>query len=175
MSGEIERIPFQEGKPPPGPGYALIQVADTNGLDDGMWWVRAKNPQGDPVQQKALEPLLPVLRWVWKHVREYISWCRSFEDWELEFARDANPGRKAALWARHTYAYLDFVHKNQNVNKAAVFGAVVSLMDGRADQIDPPSVAQKLKRLAANPPTDLENPENYTKDGRLKTKEKHLR
>ena len=175
MSDEINKIPYREGEPPPGPGYILVQSADTSGYDEGMWWVPPTGTKSGAARHAELDPLLPKLRWIWHHLSQHISWCRSFEEWELSFTRDKNPGPEVARWARHAYAYLDFVHKNPGVDKAALFGDVMSLMNGREDQIDPPLVAKKLKNLVANPPSELENIQNFTKEGRLKTKEKHLR
>lgn len=174
MAEEINKIPYREGEPAPGPGYILVQMADTSGNDEGMWWVLSDNSKGGPSRRKEVEPLLPMIRWIWKHLRPHLAWCRSFEDWELEFTRDPQPSSAAATWTRQTYTYLEFVHKHPNVDKKAVFGAVMCLMNGQEDRVEPADVAQKLKKLLANAPNLLVNAESFTKDGRLKTKEKHL-
>jgi hypothetical protein len=171
MSDDITRIPYREGEPAPGPGYTIVQMVDTEG-NDGLWWVPSSIPANGPIRREDMEPLLPMLRWVWRHLSQYIVWCRTFQDWELGFT---HPGSEAAIWTCHTYAFLEYIHKHPNVEKAAVFGAVMSLMNGREVNVEPASVARQLKGLLANPPSILRSVENFTKDGRLKTNERHLR
>jgi hypothetical protein len=175
MPDETKEIPYREGEPPPGPGYILVQMVDTIGSDDGLRWVLPNDLRNGPIRHRDVEPLLPMLRWVWRHLGGHVSWCRSFEDWELGFMRDSHPGPEVTMWTRQTYAYLEYTHKHPNADKAAVFGAITCLMNGREDQIDPASVARTLKRLLENAPSILQGAENFTKDGRLRTKEKHLR
>jgi hypothetical protein len=89
--------------------------------------------------------------------------------------RDAHPATQIAAWARSTYAYLEFMHKHPGADQKGVFGALCSMMWGREDQVEPRSVLRTLKALVSNPPPILQDVTNFTKDGRLKAKEKHLR
>jgi hypothetical protein len=174
MPDEIKSFPYREGEPPPGPEYIKVQMVDDSGQDLGLCWVRPEDLKSAPIRQDNVTPLLPMLRWVWRHVREHIPWCRSFEDWELGFMRDRSPAAEAAVWVRRTYAYLEFLHKHPNASKAGVFAAITSIANGHEADVEPASVARTLKQLLANPPSVL-TPENFTKDGRLRTKDKHLR
>jgi hypothetical protein len=175
MPDEIKSIPYREGEPSPGPDYILVQMTDDSGQDLGTCWVRPEDLENAPVRRGNVEPLLPMLRWVWRHLSQHITWCRTFEDWELGFIRDEHPGAEAATWVRQTYAYLEYLHKHPNANKAVVISAIIAIGSGQEPAVEPASVAQTLRRLVANPPSVLDNVENFTKDGRLKTKEKHLR
>jgi hypothetical protein len=175
MADEISRIPYREGEPPPGPDYTLAHVADTTGNDEGWAWVSAGGVNQGAVQRERLEPLLPMLRWMWRHISGHVPWCRSFADWELAFSRNSEPAPEVDAWVRQTYIYLEYVHKHPNTDKAAVFAAVGALMKGLEGQVQPASVLRTLKQIASNVPETLTSAESFSKDGRLKVKEKHLR
>jgi hypothetical protein len=175
MPHEIKSVPYREGEPPPGPDYILVQMTDDSGQDLGTCWLRPDDLKNAPVRHGDVEPLRPMLRWVWRHLSQHITWRRTFEDWELGFIRNEHPGRETATWVRQTYAYLEYLHKHPNANKAVVVAAILAIGNGQDPAVEPASVAQTLRRLIANPPSVLDSPENFTKDGRLKTKEKHLR
>jgi hypothetical protein len=40
MSEEIDRLPYVEGEPAPGPEYVFATMVDVDGKDLGMFWVR---------------------------------------------------------------------------------------------------------------------------------------
>jgi hypothetical protein len=122
-----------------------------------------------------IDELLPMLRWVWRHLSEHIAWCRSFEDWQLGFLREGRPETETAVWLQTCYAYLEFLRQHRGVNEKAVFGALVAMMTGREDKVKPPSVLKALKAFTANPPAILLDSDNFTADGYLKTGDAYLR
>jgi hypothetical protein len=175
MSDESHKIPYREGEPAPGPEYILADVVDAQDNKQGLYWLLPKDLKRAPPQHDEVNVLLPMLRWVWRHLSQHIAWCRSFEDWELGFMRDGHPETETAVWLQTCYAYLEFLHQHPGVNEKAVFAALVAMMTGREDKVKPPSVLEALKALSANPPTILLDSDNFTADGYLKTGEEHLR
>ena len=170
-----EPIPYREGDPPPSPIHVRAILRHEDGRPDEEVWIDPNQLKHGPIQQSDIDELLPMIRWVWRHNGKRISWCRAFEDWELGFMRDANPGSEVAAWLKATYAMLEFSHRNPSANVDALFTAVSRLMNGNDSGIKPASVATKLKKLMANPPKAMSNPENFTEDGKFKAGEKHLR
>jgi hypothetical protein len=175
MPEEIKSAPYREGELPPGPSYVKVQMVDDSGQDLGVCWVRPEDLKNAPIRHDEVTPLLPMLRWAWRHVGEHIAWCRTFDDWERGFMRNPHPQSEAAIRVRQTYAYLEYLHKHPNAGKASVFAAITALTSGQEKHVEPASVARTLKAYLSNPPTLLNSVESFTKDGRLKTKEKHLR
>jgi hypothetical protein len=175
MPDEIKRFPDQEDETPPGQDYLRVQMVDDSGQALGVCWVRPDELKNAPVRHDATEPLLPMLRWVWRHLSGHVTWCRTFDEWKRGLARDEHPAAKAELWACHTYAYLDFTHRHPRADKAEVFRAVMSLMNDRNARVEPASFGRTLQTLLSNPPSVLKSVENFTTDGRLRTTEKHLR
>lgn len=138
----MDRIPYEEGKPPPSEGYVLARIMGNGGADEGLWWIPAANLKSSPPRHEDVDDLVPMIRWTWRHLSPHVTWCRSFEDWELQFLRDQNPENEVALWVQGTYAFLEFVHRNPDVDPKAVFAAVSQLLVGRTDLIKPESVAR---------------------------------
>lgn len=171
----MDAIPYVEGQSPPSDRHILAQQRDDDGNDLGLIWVDIANVKQGRILHEDIDDLLPMIRWQWRHLKRYATWCRSFEDWELGFMRDENPGSEVAVWLRITYAFLEFVHRTPHADKAAVFTALRSLSVGVETNIRPKSVVSKLKKLCANPPAAISNIENFTEDGRLKAGDKHLR
>jgi hypothetical protein len=145
------------------------------GGDEGLWWVLAEEIEPGPIRHEQIDGLLPVLRWTWRHLEKYIDWCRTFEDWELGFMRERDPAAEVVIWVKATYAFLEFTHRHRSMNKAAVFGAICSMLRGQSDSVKPKHVARQLKKLMSKGPGYLGNVENFTTDGHLKTGDKHLR
>ena len=172
---DLKKIPFREGDPPPAGNYILAQVENENGEDGGLWWIDPTRIKQGTIKHEAVDGLLPAIRWTWRHLRQYATWCRSLEDWELGFMRDSTPATEVAAWVRATYAFLAFVHKNPTADKSALFSAVVNLMNGRDDLARPKYVEKRLKRLMEDLPRVLKDMKNFTEDGHLKAEEKYLR
>jgi hypothetical protein len=175
MSDFPKQIPYRKGELPPGPEYVKAELFREDGESEGLFWVRSDTVHEGPIRHEDVDALVSVLRWIWRHLSQHISWCRTFEDWELGFLRDTHPATEIAVWAKSTYVYLEFLAQHPAADKATVFGAITCIMGGREDRIKPDSVAHTMKKLWANTPAILNDPANFTKDGRLKSKEKHLR
>jgi hypothetical protein len=173
-----KRIPYRKGEPCPGDEYVLVHGMEENGRDLGLNWI----PQNDlrlamkrtPIRHHDLGPLAPVALWVWQHLRQHISWLRSFEDWELGFKRDTHPESEIAYWVKATYAYLEFTHRHPHFDKDKVFAALINLINGRDDLVGPKSFRKQLKDLVSKPPDLILDTDNYTEDGHLKIPEEHL-
>ncbi len=175
MSDEIEKIPFREGEAAPGPEYIKAQMVDDDGKDMGFFWVKPGDlRRGGPLQHESLDEFLPVLRWTWRHMSPYFPY-KAFEEWERGFLQDANPAKEVAIWSKATYAFLEFAHRNPRADKKALFAALVSAINGRADKIKPKAVARQLEKLFRNSPRALANMKNFTPDGHFTGGEKHLR
>jgi len=175
IPNQKEYIPYQKGKPPPGDNYILVRVIDEEtGKDEGLQWVPREQIGDAPIRHEQINSLLPMLRWTWRHLEKYVHWCRTFEDWELGFMRDTNPGSEVAIWVMATYAFLEFTH-DERWEKAGVFKAVRKVLIGRDDLVRPKRVARRLKKLMSKPPQFLKDVENFTADGHLKTGERYLR
>jgi len=170
-----DRIPYREGEPPPGPDYVRVQIVDEEGNDEGLFWVKATDIKSPPIRHEDIDALLPVIRWQWRHLKQYATGCRAFEDWERGFLQDTHPGSEVAVWTQGTYAFLEFTHRSRSRDKAVVFKAVVDVLNGREALIRPASTVKQLKRSMANPPDFLSDVGNFTKHGRLRTGPKHLR
>jgi hypothetical protein len=172
---EIHQIPYVEGEPAPGPEYILAKTLDDDGKDLGLFWVKPGDLQGGgPLCHQDLGELLPMVRWTWRHLHKYLTY-RAFEEWERGFLQDAHPEREVAIWAKTTYAFLEFTHRNPTAPKAVVFSALVSAINGRADKIKPKAVARQLDKLYRNTPKALANRKNFTAEGHFTGGEKHLR
>jgi hypothetical protein len=143
--------------------------------DNGLYWVPTRYLKGGPIRQENVDALLPALRWTWRHLQQRITWCRTLEDWELGFMRDVHPTEQVVHWVRRTYAYLEFLHRNPTANKNGIFKALTAIDAGHDERIRPKSVATKLKKLLVNLPPIFSDMTNFTQDGHLKTKQKHLR
>jgi hypothetical protein len=176
MAGESERmIPYRKGEPPPAAGYITVKLVDEDGNDEGLWWVKLNELRHGPIQHEDVNQLLPMLRWTWRHLQQYLTHCRAFEDWELGFLQETSPGTELGYWVRATYAFLEYNHRNPSANKQAVYQAIAMMLLGQDDRVLPRSTATKLRKLAGKPPRILANIENFTLDGRLTTGKKHLR
>jgi hypothetical protein len=169
-----EPIPYREGEPAPGPEYVLARLRGEDGSEQ-MVWIRPEELKQGPIQHQHLDELLPILRWQWRHVGDYATWCRSFEDWELGFMRDEHPGTEVGIFARATYAFLEFSHRNPRIEKSKVFSAVIAIINGQADKVKPRAVAEKLQKLLSNTPAELADIKSFTSDGRFTAGDKHLR
>jgi len=171
----MDKIPYREGEPSPGGEYVLVDLIDhTTGESLGRHWVLRSALKESPPRHANLDELLPPLRWIWRHLKPHIKWCRSFEDWELGFLRDQNPESEIVVWIGATYAYLEFIHRNPNADRDAVYAAIAYLMVGQDDMVKPKSVAKKLHHLAKNVPPELRQLTNFAEDGQLTTQRKHL-
>ena len=100
----MDKIPYREGEPPPPGNYVLAELIDDDGRSTGRYWIKPEDLHKGPIQHEEVEGLGPPLRWVWRHLQKHLTWCRSFEDWELEFLRDAHPAKEVAIWIRAPYA-----------------------------------------------------------------------
>ena len=169
-------IPYREGEPPP-EGHILCEMENEDGESLGEFWVRPESVSQSPIRNEDIQGMTPQIRWVWRHLRKHITWCRSFEDWELGFMRDKDPAEETVIWLRATYAYLQLIHENPaKVNREGVFSAVSHLMTGREDLVKPKSAARRLKKLMTKLfPEQIFDLENFTEDGRLLKGDKHLR
>jgi hypothetical protein len=136
--------------------------------------VKIEDIQPGPIRHEQVDALLPVIRWTWRHLKQYLH-VSTFEAWELGFTRDTNPGKEVGLWARMAYAFLEFTLKNPGVDKATVYKAIVSISVGDADSVKPSAVRKQLTRLMNDPPRFMADLKNFSADGRLTTDKKHLR
>ncbi len=168
-------IPYREGEAPPGPGYILVHIEDEDGNDQGLAWALEKDLKVGPIRHENLDDFGPVLRWTWRHLKQYITSCRTFEDWELGFMRDTQPEREIAIWMRITYAFLEFTYRHPSADKMTVFASLIKVTEGRDNVVRPKNVVRQLKRLMSNPPRVLANIEHFTADGHLNTTVKYLR
>jgi hypothetical protein len=170
-------IPYHEGEPAPGPEYARVEIVDDDGKSEGLFWVKASEVKtGGPLQHEDIDAIVPVLRWQWRHLGKYITWCRAFEDWERGFLQDQHPGSEVAIWTKATYAFLKFTHQERRANKAAIFQAIVGLLNGQEGMVKPKAVEKTLKRLMEEkPPACLIDAADFTEDGRLKSGPEYLR
>ncbi|QDT73457.1 hypothetical protein [Lacipirellula limnantheis] len=170
-----EPIPYVEGERPPSPRHIRAILKHQDGSPDEDVWIDPETLKHGQLRHSDIDELLPMIRWVWRHNGKRLTWCRTFEDWELGFMRDANPGSEVAAWLTATYAMLEFSHRCPSANVDALFAAVCCLMNGNDSGIQPASVATNLKELMANPPKAMSDPKSFTDDGKYKAGEKHLR
>ncbi|MDC0936199.1 hypothetical protein OAS39_07915 [Pirellulales bacterium] len=163
-----DHTPYREGEPPPSNKHILARIVNSDGGEE-VAWVDPDSLHESPVRHEDIDNLLPAIRWTWRHFGRHVSSCRSLEDWELGFMRDANPYKEVALWARAVYAYLEFLrlHQDRDLDRSVVAQAVMLMLTGRADLIEPPEVAETLRNLMANPPEALSVLENFSDDGRF--------
>ena len=170
-----EPIPFREGEAPPSSRHVRAILKHEDGSPDQEVWIDPETLNQGPLRQEEIDDLLPFLRWQWRPLGKYATWCRSFEDWELGFMRDSHPAIEVGQWMKCAYAMLEFSHRNPTTDQKAVFQAVVQLSNCNDEGIKPKSVATELKQLMANPPMAMTDPNNFTEDGKYKAGEKHLR
>src|SRR4051812_24329444 len=97
-----EHIPYRDGEPAPGPEYIRARLVDEQGQAEEVW-INPNDLQHGPITQSDVNAFLPVLRWQWRHIQRYATWCRTFEDWELGFMRDHHPENEVAIFSRATY------------------------------------------------------------------------
>jgi hypothetical protein len=170
-----EPIPYREGEPAPSPRHMRARLTDeTDGSVQDVW-VDPSDLKQPPLRHDEVNVLLPVIRWQWRHIGQYLTWCRSFEDWELGFLRDTHPGSEVAVWCRLTYAFLEFTQRNPGFDRSLIYNSVVAVSNGRADKVRPRSVAEKLEKLIANAPSSLGDVGNFTEDGICQVGPSHLR
>ncbi|TWU20326.1 hypothetical protein [Bythopirellula polymerisocia] len=167
-------IPYREGELAPSEKHILARLHKEDGSEPEMVWIDPQDVHKAPFRHEEIDALLPMLRWQWRHLNEYVDWCRSFEDWELNFLRDSNPVGEVVIWTGVTYALLEFTHRNPQAIKKGVFGALVCIVNGREDRVSPESVAAELKTLLNGIPA-IRDLDNYSEDGHFKAAEKHLR
>lgn len=170
-----EPVPYIEGEPAPSPRHIRAILKHQDGSPDQDVWIDPETLNHGPLRHADIDELLPMIRWQWRHLGKYASWCRSFEDWELGFMRDSNPGSEVAVFMRAAYAFVEFANANPKVDPAMIFGAVMNLINGRPDAIEPKSVADKLTALLEGAPQAFADPGNFTEDGRFKPGPSHLR
>ena len=170
-------MPYREGEDPPNEKHILARVFHEESGEERLEWVDPDALELAPIKHEDLTPLLPAIRWIWKHLGGYLAHCRTFEDWELGFMRDSNPGGEVAQWAAATYAYLEFIEQTRSqgtVDRAALVAGVISTMNGREDKIEPKSIGLRLKDLMAEAPQSLFDLNNFTDDGEFKIGPTHL-
>jgi hypothetical protein len=170
-----EHIPYIEGESPPSPRHIRAILKSDDGTPDQEVWLDPETLKQGPIRHENIDELLPIIRWLWRHVGEYMTSCRTFEDWELGFMRDTNPGSEVAAWLRAAYAMLEFAHRHPNANRLALFVAVANLMNGNDLGIEPKSVATDLKELMAAPPQEMADLPNFTENGEFIPGPPHLR
>lgn len=170
----MEPIPYRENEPAPSPNHILVQIEEEDGSTRKAW-VLAEDLSPGPICHEDLDPLIPALRWQWRHLGPYISWCRSFEDWELGFMRDANPGNEIGLFTRATYAFLEFTHRYPEASGDAVFTAITNILNGKADHVEPKAVRRQLEKLIKKLPRSFTKIENFTNDGQFTAGAEHFR
>jgi hypothetical protein len=168
-------IPYREGDKPPSENHVLVQLQDENGnIQEGKFWVDAREEKASSIAHENVNQFLPMLRWQWRHLQRFADHCRSFEDWELGFLRDKHPEKEIELWTAVTYAFLEFTNQNPRVKREGIYTALLLLINGQGDRIDPPTLVPKLKKLMDCPRSLLEIG-NFTEDGHFTKGPKHLR
>ena len=168
-------IPYREGEPPPSDEHILVRIVNAESGEE-LAWVDPDILHESSVRHEDINDLLPAIRWTWRHFGSHVSSARSLEEWELGFMRDANPYKEVALWVRAVYAYLEFMrlHQDRDLDHSVVAKAVMLMLTGRADLIEPTEVAETLRDLMANPPETLTVLENFTGDGKFMEGPAHL-
>ena len=110
-----------------------------------------------------------------RHISTYATWCRTFEDWELGFMRDSNPGQEVAIFTQVTYAFLEFARLKQKTDRNMLFQALIAIVNGQGAQIKPSSMAEKLTSLLEKVPPELGDSANFTEDGKYKIGDAYFR
>ena len=162
----MEPISYRKNEPAPSPNHILMQITEEDGSTRKAW-ILAEDLRPGPIRHENLDPLVPVLRWQWRHLGPYLSWCRSFEDWELGFMRDTNPGKEINLFTRATYAFLEFTHRHPEVSGDDLFVAIINMVNGKADHVEPKAVRRELQKLLRKLPRSFTKTENFTDDGQF--------
>lgn len=169
-------IPYREGEPAPGPEYILSRIHNKVDGTERMAWINpADIVRTAPIRHEDLDELLPVMRWQWKHLSDLATFCRSFEDWELGFLRDTNPGGQVAHWNRVTYALLEFCRRNPGVPREVVFASINAISNGQGEQVRPAKVREKLTDFLQHAPESMGDVANFTEDGTFMAGPSHLR
>ena len=170
-----DHTPYREGQPPPSDKHILVRIVNADNGEE-LAWVDPADLHESPVRHGDVDDLLPAIRWTWRHFGSHVSSAGSLQDWGLGYMRDANPYKEVALWVRAVYAYLEFLHLHQDrdLDHSVVAQAVMLMLTGRADLIEPRDAADDFRKLMENPPTALSNLENFTDDGRFIEGPAHL-
>jgi hypothetical protein len=175
-SGGVKQLPYREGEPSPAGNWILTEMIDDDGKSLGLSWADPTTlKDSGEFQHEEIEHLLPMCRWAWRHLRRHLTFCNSFEDWERGFLQDAHPDKEVAIWVKYTYTYLEFRHKFPESNKDVVFSAIMSISQGRADEIKPRSAAKAIMKVMRGIPKYVKEAKSFTADGHLKTNKKYLR
>lgn len=107
---------------------------------------------------------VPVVRWIWRHLKQHLDHCRNFQEWQGGFERDLVPVQEIAIWARATYAYLEYLHERP-ADPDFVYKVLVGVIINIKPAETP--IAQELENLCMAPPSILLDPDNFTDDGYL--------
>jgi hypothetical protein len=151
-----EPIPYVEGDTPPSPRHILAQVSDDNGNVTGLFWVNADEIHSSQrLQHEDLGQCIGVVRWIWKHLRDYLPYG-SFEEWERGFLMDANPEQEIGLWWGAAYAFLQYRQDDPMADPDAVYRTIGQLLIGQESLVESPELADRLHELARSNPMEFD-------------------